>query len=138
LTQSYAAAAGEPSIDITAQTVATWMADYESNDGFFSTPMWGKRGSIPWLLADEDIQSACRVWIQKHSPKKGTPNFTALDFKHFLVEDSRLTPQTTGYLNSRGPNGEPAISDCTQTSIGERQGLVLLRVSNPTPIQHQY
>ena len=82
--------------------------------------MWGKHASTHWLLADEDIQSACRFWIQKHSPKKGTPNFSALDFKHFLVGDSRLTPQTTGYLNSRGPNGEPAISDCTQTSIGER------------------
>ena len=102
-TQAYQSAADEPSIRVTAQTVSTWMADYEANDGFFSDSMWGKHGSVPWLLADEDIQAECRGWIQKHSPKKGTPNFTALDFKHFLIDDSRLNPPTTGYLNSPGP-----------------------------------
>lgn len=120
LTKGYQAAADEPSIGVTAQTVSKWMTDYHANDGFFSSSMWGKHGSGPWLLADEDIQLDCKAWIAKHSPKKGDPNFTALDFRHWLVGDNRLTPPTTGYLNSTGAKGEPPISNCDASAITER------------------
>ena len=72
------------------------------------------------MLTAEDVQLECQSWIAKHSPKKGEPNFTALDFKHYLIGDSRLDPATTGYLNSPGPNGEPPICNCDQSAITER------------------
>lgn len=118
--EAYRVAAAEPSIDVTAQTVSNWMADYDANDGFFSKSMWGKNASVPWLLVDEDIQLDCKAWIANHSPKKGVPNFTALDFLHWLIGDNRMNPPTTGYLNSVGPNGERAISNCDASAITER------------------
>ena len=58
----------------------------------------------------------CKAWIANHSPKKGEPNFTALDFLHWLIGDNRMDPPTTGYLNS----GERAISNCDASAITER------------------
>jgi hypothetical protein len=72
------------------------------------------------LLTAEDVHLECQSWIAKHSPKKGEPNFTALDFKHYLIGDFRLDPATTGYLNSPGPNGEPPICIRDQSVIAER------------------
>ena len=120
LTQAYKMTAAEPSIDVTAQTVYRWLTDYDANKGFFSPCLWGKNGGVPWLLTAEDVQLECQSWIAKHSPKKGEPNFTALDFKHYLIGDFRLDPATTGYLNSPGPNGEPPICNCDQSAITER------------------
>ena len=102
--------AGAHAAHVCKRTAFTWVKEYDANDGFFSLSQWGRHVKVPWKLADEDVQAKCRDWIYQHAPKPGVPNFTALDFMHYLVGDKRLKPKRTyGILNSKGPKGETPL-----------------------------
>ena len=74
----------------------------------------------------ETSNSSAKPGLRTIRLKKGEPNFTALDFKIYLIGDERLSPPSTGLLNSLGPKGERPISDCDASAITDRTAATYL------------
>ena len=47
--------------------IASWM---KTKEGFFAECNWGKN-SVPTILGEEDVKTACSRWWMGHGPKKG-------------------------------------------------------------------